>query len=68
MVRNMAEVDLLDGFTGFGLYDKKIIEILKGIDDPYPYFRGLILRLLWNIAPGWAPLTNKTTLTWTATK
>ena len=28
--------------TGFGLYDKKVIEIAREIDDPYPYFRGLI--------------------------
>lgn len=45
MVRKMAEVDLLDGFTGFGLYDKKIIDILRSIDDPYPYFRGLICEI-----------------------
>ncbi|HMX76430.1 MAG TPA: hypothetical protein PKE35_19400, partial [Anaerolineales bacterium] len=29
-------------FTGFGLYDQKVIDILKGLQDPYPYFRGLI--------------------------
>jgi len=38
----IAEIDLLENFTGFGLYDKKIIEILRQINDPYPYFRGLI--------------------------
>ena len=29
-------------FTGFGLYDREVIETLRTIDDPYPYFRGLI--------------------------
>ncbi|MFA7658054.1 MAG: glycosyltransferase family 2 protein [Candidatus Gastranaerophilaceae bacterium] len=29
-------------FTGFGLYDRQIIDICKTVDDPYPYFRGLI--------------------------
>lgn len=28
--------------TGFGLYDKQIIDIVRSIDDPYPYLRGLI--------------------------
>lgn len=42
LVRNLSEIDLINNFTGFGLYDKKVIEILREIDDPYPYFRGLI--------------------------
>lgn len=33
---------LFKNFTGFGLYDKRIIEILNQFEDPYPYFRGLI--------------------------
>lgn len=45
MVRKMAEVDLIDSFTGFGLYDEKIIEVLRQIEDPYPYFRGLICEI-----------------------
>ncbi|MEQ8235805.1 MAG: glycosyltransferase family 2 protein [Syntrophomonadaceae bacterium] len=42
LAKNFAEVDLIKNFTGFGLYDRKVIEILRQIDDPYPYFRGLI--------------------------
>ena len=38
----LSEIELIPNFTGFGLYDKRVIEILKRIDDPYPYFRGLI--------------------------
>ncbi len=45
MVRSLSEVDLIDGFTGFGLYDRDIIKILKEIKDPYPYFRGLISEI-----------------------
>jgi glycosyltransferase involved in cell wall biosynthesis len=33
---------LYKNFTGFGFYDKRILEILNQFDDPYPYFRGLI--------------------------
>jgi polyisoprenyl-phosphate glycosyltransferase len=42
LVSSIAETELLENFTGFGLYDKKIINILKGLADPYPYFRGLV--------------------------
>ena len=33
---------VIKNFTGFGLYDKKIVDIWKKIDDPYPYLRGLV--------------------------
>ena len=42
IVNRLAETELIKNFTGFGLYDKEIINILRDIDDPYPYFRGLI--------------------------
>ncbi|MBI4652213.1 glycosyltransferase family 2 protein [Candidatus Desantisbacteria bacterium] len=42
LAKKLSEVELLQNFNGFGLYDKKIVEILREIDDPYPYFRGLI--------------------------
>lgn len=32
-------------FTGFGLYDRDFINVLRGLEDPYPYFRGLITDL-----------------------
>ncbi len=42
LVRRLSEVELVNDFTGLGLYDRQVVEILRGIDDPYPYFRGLI--------------------------
>lgn len=38
----ISDVKLVSHFTGFGLYDKQVIDILRKLDDPYPYFRGLI--------------------------
>jgi glycosyltransferase involved in cell wall biosynthesis len=35
----------IKNFTGFGLYDKKFVDIIRTIDDPYPYFRGLITEI-----------------------
>jgi hypothetical protein len=31
--------------TGFGLYDRRVIEIMRAFDDPYPYARGLIVEI-----------------------
>lgn len=45
----MSEIDQIKNFTGFGLYDKKIIEVLRTIEDPYPYFRGLICDIGFEI-------------------
>src|SRR3990172_5193688 len=41
LVTRLSEIELTRDNTGFGLYDRQIIEILRRIDDPYPYFRGL---------------------------
>jgi len=50
VLRGLSEVELIEHFTGFGLYDQRIIEILRKLDDPYPYFRGLIADLGFPIA------------------
>ena len=45
LVSKISDIKLIKNFTGFGLYDKKIINVLKNTDDPYPYFRGLISEI-----------------------
>lgn len=42
LIGRLSEVELIKNFTGFSLYDQKVIEILRSIEDPYPYLRGLI--------------------------
>ena len=42
LVARLSETELNKNTTGFGLYDRRFIEILKEVDDPYPYFRGLV--------------------------
>lgn len=49
LIGKLSEIELIKNFTGFGLYDKKVIEILREIDDPYPYFRGLISYIGFDI-------------------
>ena len=42
MIVRISETDQIKNYTGFGLYDKQFINVLRNLDDPYPYFRGLI--------------------------
>lgn len=48
-INKIADVGLINNFTGFGLYDKDIINILHTYDDPYPYFRGIIADIGYDI-------------------
>lgn len=50
LLRKLSDVELIEHYTGFGLYDKQIIKILNELDDPYPYFRGIIADLGFPIA------------------
>lgn len=45
LITKIANIDLFKNFTGFGLYDKAVMEALRQINDPYPYFRGLICEI-----------------------
>lgn len=45
LIKHFSDIDHISNFTGFGLYDRKFLNILKAIDDPYPYFRGMIAEL-----------------------
>jgi polyisoprenyl-phosphate glycosyltransferase len=46
LVARLANVQVLEHFTGFGLYDRSVIEQIRAnFRDPYPYFRGMIAEL-----------------------
>ena len=45
MVEGLADTKTIQNFTGFGLYDRVIMEYCRGLKDPYPYFRGLIAEV-----------------------
>src|SRR3972149_5156777 len=49
-LRKLSEVRLIEHFTGFGLYDQKVIKIFREFSDPYPYFRGLIADIGFQMA------------------
>lgn len=49
-LNNVSEIEIIENYTGFGLYDIKIIKILRDIKDPYPFFRGIIPELGYKIS------------------
>ena len=42
IIKNMSSVKMIEHFTGFGLYDKTFIALLKELDDPIPFIRGIV--------------------------
>jgi glycosyltransferase involved in cell wall biosynthesis len=45
LVQKLADTRTIQNYTGFGLYDRTIIDYCKSLGDPYPYFRGLIAEI-----------------------
>jgi glycosyltransferase involved in cell wall biosynthesis len=45
MLKKYSDIEQIKNFTGFGLYDRDFIEVLKNLNEPYPYFRGLISEI-----------------------
>jgi len=45
LIKKIASTEQIEHFTGFGLYDKEFIEVLRTLNDPMPYFRGIISEI-----------------------
>ena len=45
LIRKMSSVDQISQFTGFGLYDQGFISVMKSLDDPTPFLRGIVAEL-----------------------
>ncbi len=39
------DIETYENFTGFGLYDRQVIDLVRQFGDPYPYFRGMIAEI-----------------------
>lgn len=44
-IKKMSTVDQIEHFTGFGLYDKSFMDVLRSLDDPTPFIRGIVAEL-----------------------
>jgi glycosyltransferase involved in cell wall biosynthesis len=45
VVERLSSITTVQNFTGFGLYDRKVVEAVRRFDDPYPFFRGMIAEI-----------------------
>ena len=50
LVRKLADIELIQHVTGFGIYDREVVEQFRKINDPYPYGRGLVSDLGYDVA------------------
>lgn len=44
-IKKFSDVEQIEHFTGFGLYDRSFIEVLRNLDDPSPFLRGIVAEL-----------------------
>ncbi len=49
LIKYASDVEQIEHFTGFGLYDKDFIQVLRDLKDPQPYFRGIVSELGFKI-------------------
>lgn len=45
LVQQLSSIKTIENFTGFGLYDRKVVEVVRGLGDVYPYFRGMLAEI-----------------------
>jgi len=45
LIKKLSDVEQIEHFTGFGLYDKSFIETLRNLNDPTPFLRGIVAEL-----------------------
>ncbi len=44
-IRRLSPVPLIEHFTGFGLYDRSFVDVLRDLEDPTPFLRGIVAEL-----------------------
>ena len=45
LIKKMSSVEMIEQFTGFGLYDKSFVQTLRDLHDPTPFIRGIVAEL-----------------------
>lgn len=50
LLARMSNVRIVQNATGSGLYDRSVVEAMRRIDDPYPFFRGLVAEIGYEVA------------------
>ena len=44
-IKKLSEVEQIEHFTGFGLYDRSFVEVLRNLQDSTPFMRGIVAEL-----------------------
>jgi len=45
LIRKMSNVEMIEQFTGFGLYDRSFVQTMRDLKDPTPFIRGIVAEL-----------------------
>lgn len=51
IIRKITDIDHIDNYVGYGLYDRDFMEILRELNDPMPYLRGIVAELGYKYKP-----------------
>jgi glycosyltransferase involved in cell wall biosynthesis len=45
LIKKMSSVEQIEHFTGFGLYDRSFVQVMRDLKDPIPFIRGIVAEL-----------------------
>ena len=45
LAERLSSIETIQNYTGFGLYDRRVVDLVRSFEDPYPYFRGMIAEI-----------------------
>lgn len=45
IMNKISDVEMIEQLTDYGLYDKNFVQVLRSLDDPVPYFKGIVSEL-----------------------
>ena len=49
LIRKLSDVEQIEHFTGFGLYDRTFVEVLRSLEDPMPHH----ITRAWSLSLSW---------------
>lgn len=50
LLSKFSDYPIIEHFTGYGLYDRSFVDLIRGLDEPCPYMRGLVAELGYDIS------------------
>ena len=49
-MKRLSKIEQIPNFIGYGLYDKCVVDAMRGLREPEPYFRGLVVEVVFERA------------------